>query len=47
MSLEPGFRDQKPWTTEAKEALIDRGYRLADDELRAAGIDEPEAAATA
>jgi predicted acylesterase/phospholipase RssA len=47
VSLEPGFRDQKPWTIEAKEALIERGYRLADNELRAAGIDEPDAAATA
>jgi Predicted esterase of the alpha-beta hydrolase superfamily len=39
VSLEPGFRDQKPWTVEAKQALIDRGYRLADDELGAAGVD--------
>lgn len=45
VSLEPGFRDQKPWTVEAKLALIDRGYLLADDELRAAGIDVPDALA--
>jgi predicted acylesterase/phospholipase RssA len=45
VSLEPGFRDQKPWTVEAKQALIDRGYRLADAELRASGIDELDAIA--
>jgi predicted acylesterase/phospholipase RssA len=45
VSLEPGFRDQKPWTAEAKQALIDRGYRLADAELRAAGVDELDAIA--
>jgi predicted acylesterase/phospholipase RssA len=33
VSLEPGFRNQKPWTEDAKRALIDRGYRLADREL--------------
>jgi predicted acylesterase/phospholipase RssA len=39
VSLEPGFRDQKPWTVESKRALIARGYTLADDELRVARID--------
>lgn len=38
-SLEPGFRNPKPWTVEAKRELIDRGYSLTDDELRARGID--------
>jgi predicted acylesterase/phospholipase RssA len=33
VSLEPGFRNQKPWTEEAKRALIARGYELADREL--------------
>jgi predicted acylesterase/phospholipase RssA len=33
VSLEPGFRTQKPWTKEAKRALIGRGYELADREL--------------
>ena len=33
VSLEPGFRSQKPWTAEAKRALIARGYELADCEL--------------
>jgi predicted acylesterase/phospholipase RssA len=33
VSLEPGFRTQKPWTEEAKRTLIERGYQLADDEL--------------
>jgi predicted acylesterase/phospholipase RssA len=45
VSLEPGARDEKQWTVEAKQALIDRGYRLADDELRAAGIDTLDAIA--
>jgi predicted acylesterase/phospholipase RssA len=47
VSLEPGFRDQKPWTDEAKLALIARGYELADRELRAAGLDEEPRAETA
>jgi hypothetical protein len=34
VSLDPGFRSQKPWTAEAKRALIARGYELADLELR-------------
>jgi len=33
VSLEPGLRSQKPWTEEAKRALISRGYELADREL--------------
>jgi predicted acylesterase/phospholipase RssA len=33
VSLDPGFRSQKPWTVEAKRALIRRGYDLADAEL--------------
>jgi predicted acylesterase/phospholipase RssA len=40
VSLEPGARDQQDWTVQAKRALIERGYRLADDELRSAGVDE-------
>jgi predicted acylesterase/phospholipase RssA len=42
VSLEPGFRTQKPWTEEAKRGLIDRGYELTDRELREHGIDEDE-----
>jgi predicted acylesterase/phospholipase RssA len=42
VSLDPGIRNQKPWSEEAKRALIDRGYELADLELRQA---EPEARA--
>jgi predicted acylesterase/phospholipase RssA len=33
VSLDPGFRSQKPWTVEAKAALIARGYELAHREL--------------
>ncbi len=33
-SLEPGFRKAKPWTLEAKKALIRRGYTLTDEQLR-------------
>jgi predicted acylesterase/phospholipase RssA len=36
-SLEPGFRKPRPWTAEAKQALIDRGYQATDTELRAHG----------
>ncbi len=32
-SLEPGFRNQKLWTTEAKRTLIARGYELTGREL--------------
>jgi predicted acylesterase/phospholipase RssA len=45
ISLEPGFRRQKPWTVEAKRALVARGYELADRELRAAGVALDAAAA--
>jgi len=37
-SLEPGFRRQRPWTLEAKRALIETGYRRTDAELRAQGL---------
>jgi hypothetical protein len=33
VSLEPGFRDQQPWTREAKRMLIRRGYELTDAAL--------------
>jgi predicted acylesterase/phospholipase RssA len=33
-SLEPGFRKPKPWTLEAKKALIRHGYMLTDEQLR-------------
>jgi predicted acylesterase/phospholipase RssA len=33
VSLEPGFRNQKLWTTEAKRTLIARGYELTGREL--------------
>lgn len=36
VSLDPGFRDQRPWTVEAKRKLIARGYVLADAELASA-----------
>ena len=39
VSLEPGFRRQRPWTVADKRAIIARGYELADRELRAAGVD--------
>jgi predicted acylesterase/phospholipase RssA len=35
VSLEAGGRKQRAWRVEAKRALIDRGYLLADAELRA------------
>jgi predicted acylesterase/phospholipase RssA len=38
VSLEPGFREQQPWTKEAKRTLIARGYELADAELVAFDI---------
>ena len=44
VSLDPGFREQQPWTTDAKRVLIARGYQLADAELRAAGWNELSAA---
>jgi predicted acylesterase/phospholipase RssA len=36
VSLDPGFRDQREWSVEAKRALIARGYALADAELASA-----------
>jgi predicted acylesterase/phospholipase RssA len=33
VSLEPGFRDQEPWTREAKRVLIHHGYELTDAAL--------------
>jgi predicted acylesterase/phospholipase RssA len=33
VSLDAGIRTQKPWSDEAKRALIDRGYERADREL--------------
>jgi predicted acylesterase/phospholipase RssA len=33
VSLEPGFRNQQPWSEEAKRALIARGYQLTSREL--------------
>ena len=43
VSLDPGIRAQQPWTVEAKESLIARGYELTDRELRAAEIAAREA----
>jgi predicted acylesterase/phospholipase RssA len=37
VSLEPGFRDQQPWTKEAKRMLIRRGYELTDTALTTGG----------
>jgi len=34
VSLEAGLRNPKPWTVEAKLELIERGYRMLDEELR-------------
>jgi predicted acylesterase/phospholipase RssA len=42
ISLDPGLRSQRPWTKEAKRALVARGYELADRELRAAEEGSPE-----
>jgi len=42
VSLEPSFRRQKPWTQEAKQSLIERGYTLTARELDAAGFNLPE-----
>jgi predicted acylesterase/phospholipase RssA len=33
INLEPGFRNQSPWTETAKRALITRGYELTSREL--------------
>lgn len=45
VSLEPGFRRQSPWTVADKRSIIERGYELADRELRAAGFVTEAAAA--
>src|SRR5206468_8021368 len=34
VSLETGLRNPKPWSTEEKRSLIDRGYALLDDVLQ-------------
>ncbi|MGZ4333244.1 MAG: patatin-like phospholipase family protein [Gaiellaceae bacterium] len=34
VGLDPGFRSQPHWSAEEKQLLIDRGYELADRELR-------------
>jgi hypothetical protein len=34
--LDPSFRGDAPWPDERKRALIERGYRLADEALAAA-----------
>jgi predicted acylesterase/phospholipase RssA len=39
VGLEARIRQGAEWTTDAKEALIQRGYELTDAELSAAGID--------
>jgi hypothetical protein len=39
ISLEPGFRRQRPWTIAEKRSIIARGYELTDRELRTAGVD--------
>jgi predicted acylesterase/phospholipase RssA len=36
--LEPGFRKPPPWGLRAKQALIQRGYELTDEQLRAQGV---------
>jgi hypothetical protein len=38
ISLEAGLRNPKPWTLEAKQELIRRGWELLDAELQAAGL---------
>jgi predicted acylesterase/phospholipase RssA len=37
VSLDPGLRNQSPWTEEAKRTLITRGYELTDRELSGFG----------
>ena len=37
VSLDPGFRNQAPWTEDAKRALIVRGYELTSRELASYG----------
>jgi hypothetical protein len=38
LSLDPGFRNPKPWTEESKRALIELGWRSADTALRNHGF---------
>jgi predicted acylesterase/phospholipase RssA len=38
VSLEPGFRNPKPWTVEMKRGLIERGREAADRALREHGL---------
>jgi predicted acylesterase/phospholipase RssA len=38
ISLDPGFRNPREWTVEAKRALIDGGYEMTDRELSAHGV---------
>jgi predicted acylesterase/phospholipase RssA len=37
ISLDPGLRNQSPWTEDAKRTLIARGYELTSRELASAG----------
>jgi hypothetical protein len=37
-SLEPGFRNVRPWAEEAKRELIERGYVLASAAFNVHGI---------
>ena len=39
LSLDPGFRNPKPWTEEAKRELIALGWSAADRALREHGLD--------
>jgi hypothetical protein len=42
--LGPGWRKPRPWTDEAKRALIEKGYELTDAEFDAAGLEATAAA---
>ena len=46
ISLEAGLRTQRPWSDDAKRALIDRGYELTDHELRKHGVEDDAAQAS-
>jgi predicted acylesterase/phospholipase RssA len=41
ISLEPGWRTQRPWTETDKRRLIVRGYELTDDQLANESSSEP------
>ena len=43
-SLDPGLRSQREWSSEAKRALIERGWVAADMELARHGVDRAEQA---